>query len=66
MFKTLAKDKLFWQKVREDVSYKPLIERLITLYDSYCKKDVIPSLKYSEYKLYFETGDRNTYEKSYF
>jgi len=66
MFKTLAKDKLFWRKVREDISYKPLIERLMTLYDSYCKKDVIPSLKYTDYKLYFETGDRNTYEKSYF
>ncbi len=65
MFKEIAANKQFWQKVREDLAYKPLIERLYKLYDEHCKDD-IPSPKYSLYKLYFETGDRNIYEKTYF
>ena len=53
------------EKVRNDNSYSPLIDRLYELYNDHCEGD-IPSEKYSLYKLYFETGDRNTYEKTYF
>lgn len=66
MFKKIANDKCFWENVRNDKSYKPLIERLMVLYNDYCTQAIIPSVKYSQYKLYFETGDRNIYEKSYF
>ena len=65
MFKKIAGNKSFWEKVRNDNSYRPLIDRLYELYNDHCEGD-IPSEKYSLYKLYFETGDRNTYEKTYF
>lgn len=66
MFKQIARDKNFWNKVRNDESYKPMVQRLFELYNEYCTSEDIPSVKFSEYKLYFETGDRYIYEKPYF
>ncbi len=66
MFREIAKDPLFWKKVRENESYKPLVDRLFELYDEYCVSGDIPSLKYTEYNMFFETGNRMTYEKNYF
>ena len=66
MFRQIAKDPLFWKKVREDKSYKPLVDRLFELYDEVGVQDDIPSLKFNEYRMFFETGNRMIYEKNYF
>ena len=66
MFREIAKDKNFWKKVREDEGYKPLVDRLLELYDEVGKEEDIPALKFSEYKMFFETGNRMVYEKHYF
>ncbi len=66
MFREIATDKHFWKKVGEDKSYKPLVDRLFELYDEVCAADDIPSLKFSEYRMFFETGNRMIYEKNFF
>ncbi|MBR3934613.1 MAG: heparinase II/III family protein [Clostridia bacterium] len=65
MFKQIATNNNFWKKVNQDTAYKPMVDRLFELYDKYCICD-IPATKYSDYKLYFETGDRLCYEEPYF
>ena len=66
MFRKIATNNEFWDKVRQDTAYKPMIDRLFELYDECCISDDIPATKYSLYKLYFETGDRLSYENPYF
>ena len=61
-----ANDAAFWQDVREKDCYRRFREELLQLYRDNCEDTVIPDLKYSEYKLYWVTGDRATYENNYF
>ena len=66
MFRQIAKDPEFWKKVRNDKNYKPMVDRLFELYDEFGAQDDIPALKFSEYRMFFETGNRMIYEKKYF
>lgn len=61
-----AHDAAFWQDVREKDCYRTYREELLQLYRNECESAVIADLKYSEYKLYWITGDRATYENNYF
>ncbi len=61
-----AMDASFWQRVRENECYRTYREELLSLYRDECTREVIPDLKYSEYKLYWTTGNRNIYENHYF
>lgn len=61
----LTYDAGFWEKIKEEERYKPLLESLNNLYGEWCEEPP-KSLKYSEFKLFYETGDRKTYETSYF
>ena len=61
-----AHDAAFWQDVREKDCYRTYREELLQLYRNECESAVIADLKYSEYKLYWVTGDLATYENNYF
>ncbi len=61
----IANDPAFWEKVRTGEAYAPyrndLLEKWKTL--GSCP---IPNLSFSDYRLYFETGNRGVYEGQYF
>lgn len=60
-----AKSKEFWQKVREDKAYQFLVDELKEGYEKLCRTE-IAALKYSDYKVYFETGSREEYQAPYY
>lgn len=60
-----VKNKKFWQEVREKPTYAFLLNEITEKYQECCLCDP-PILKYSEYKFFFETGDRKVYEEKYF
>ena len=61
-----AMDAAFWQGVREKDIYRTYREELLKLYAEHCENDEIYDLKYSEYKLYWQTGNRSVYERKFF
>lgn len=60
-----AQDKSFWAEVREKECYKPLIERLKKGYAENMATGDLLNLKYSEFKLFWVTGNRTIYEKQF-
>ena len=60
-----ALDKEFWKRVREDAAYAGHREDLQKRWDRYCT-DSIPELSYNLFRLFYQTGDRRTYETVYF
>ena len=60
-----AQDKSFWAEVREKECYKPLIERLKKEYAENMATGDLLNLKYSEFKLFWVTGNRTIYEKQF-
>ncbi|MBQ1260678.1 MAG: heparinase II/III family protein [Clostridia bacterium] len=63
---TKATDKEFWKGVREKDCYKKYRDELFDMWEKNVENGPILSLKYSEYKLFFTTGNRNIYEAAYF
>ncbi|MBR2473752.1 MAG: heparinase II/III family protein [Clostridia bacterium] len=57
-------DKEFWAYVRDAECYKPLVEKLKNEYTKNMEKGDLKCLKYSEFKLYWTTGERYKYEGS--
>lgn len=55
----------FWQEVKEKDCFKGYRDDLLSLWETYGAAP-IPSLSYSDFKLFFTTGDRDVYEKPYF
>ena len=55
-----------WRAVREDEYYAFYRDELLEVWEAFCKDKAIPPLLYSKYRLFFETGDRLSYEKDYF
>ena len=60
-----ARDKEFWKYVRESESFKAHRDDLLKMYNSYAVND-LPAVKYSEFKMFWGSGNRSVYEKSYF
>ena len=61
-----AQDRKLWLSVREKEYFAPYVERIKRAYDERMAKGALSALKYSEFKLYFTTGNRSVYEASYF
>ena len=59
-------DKDFWKEVREKDCYKKYRDELFDLWKNRCENGPILALKYSDFKLYWVTGDRGIYERTYF
>ena len=61
----IAGDSAFWEKVRTDPAYAPFRDDLSKRWETLgaCP---IPTLPFSEYRMYFEDGNRSVYENKYF
>ena len=61
-----AHDPKFWEEVRESENFAKFREELFRIWEK-DNKDYHPEcLKYSEFKLFWTTGDRDRYQKPYF
>ncbi|MBQ8409794.1 MAG: heparinase II/III family protein [Clostridia bacterium] len=56
----------FWNEVREKPCFEQHRKALAEMWKNDCNKDLIPALRYSDYKQYWITGDRKAYERNYF
>lgn len=61
-----ATDKDFWKEVRESDVYKKQRDQLLDKWEKLYREYQAPALKYSEFKLFWTTGDRSIYQASYF
>ncbi len=61
-----AADPAFWEGVRNDPVFEKYVRSLKDLWRENCESDIIPSLSYARFKLFWSTGDRKEYEKDYF
>ena len=60
-----VQDPAFWQTVRTSPDYAPIREYLLSEWKDYADC-VIPALKFSDYRKFFDSGERDTYENSYY
>ena len=60
-----AQDKEFWAYVREADCYKSIIERLKKEYAENMAQGDLKCHKYSDFKLFWTTGNRTIYEKGF-
>ena len=60
-----AQDPSFWEEVRSKEIFKDFREMLLCHWENDCVGYEPEALRYSEYKLFWTTGDRATYQKSY-
>ena len=61
-----AQDPLFWVQVREKDVFKDVREDLLAYWEKECVGYQPEAMKYSEYKLFWTTGDRSIYQKPYY
>lgn len=55
----------FWNKVRADENYKPLIDAVLKDYNECCIGE-IETLKFSKFRLFKDCGDRTQYQEIFF
>ncbi|MBQ2708006.1 MAG: heparinase II/III family protein [Clostridia bacterium] len=55
----------FWQSIRDNPAYLPLIDEIRAIYDASAQPE-LPSLTFSKRLLFTTTGDRHTFERNYF
>lgn len=60
-----AKDKQFWDKVRTDIAYQSVVEKIKEYYET-TRYEEIPALKYHSRKSYYDNGNRSEFEGPYF
>ena len=61
-----AMDKEFWQEVRTKDCYKKYRDELNELWTKHVESGPIMQLKYRDFKMFWTTGNRSTYERTYF
>lgn len=60
-----VRDPAFWETVRTSPDYAKIREYLLSEWKEYADC-VIPALKFSDYRKFFDSGERDTYENSYY
>ena len=65
MLLSKAKDPAFWQTVRSDAAYQPMITHLRSIYESSFYNE-IPALPYHARMRFYCDGDRSEFEAPYF
>ena len=60
-----VRDPGFFLTVRTSPSYALVRDYLLEKWETYCDC-VIPALKFSDYRTFFDSGERDTYEDSYY
>jgi len=66
MFSKIATDSNFWNKISTDLKYKKLVDNLLKNYNNFDFENGIPSVRFSEFRLFYDNGNRLIYEKPYF
>lgn len=61
-----ALDKNFWKDVRVNDCFEKHRCELFNNWEKYCKNDYFPALRYRDFKLFWQTGNRGVYEEQYF
>ncbi len=61
-----AMDKNFWNEVRTKECFSGYREELLKMWDEKCENKEISQMTYSDFKLFWTTGDRSIYESKYF
>ena len=61
-----AMDRDFWVDVREKDCYKKYRQELFDMWEKNVENGPIMQLKYSDFKLFWTTGNRSVYESTYF
>lgn len=61
-----AHERSFWEDVRTKDCFEKHRKELFALWEKHCADGNISSLTYSDFKLYWDTGDRGVYEAKYF
>ena len=61
-----AMDKEFWAEVREKDCFKKYRDELFDLWAKHVENGPIMNLSYAKFKLFWTTGDRSQYERTYF
>lgn len=57
----------FWSEtVRKKECYKSFVEERLDDWNKLCEGKIIRDCRYSEFKLFFTTGDRTIYQKTYY
>jgi len=60
-----ALDKSFWVSVREKGCFEKYRRELFSLWEKHCTHE-LPNITYSDFRRYWDTGDRGLYEAKYF
>ncbi len=60
-----AMEKEFWQEARKDARLERFRQILFRDWEKLMEEGSLRALKYSEWKMFFVTGERTTYQKSY-
>ena len=61
-----AMDKSFWEDVRTKDCFSKYRQELLSQWESKVEGKNMPTLKYSDFKLFWTTGNRKIYESGYF
>ena len=61
-----ATDNDFWKRVREEECFRVYRDNLHSEWDAMISGGSIRALRYSDFKLFFTTGNRSVYERTYF
>lgn len=61
-----ALDKNFWESVRKKECFSSHREELMGYWNEICEAGPLTALRYSDFKLFWTTGNRDIYEKEYF
>ena len=61
-----GQDPNFWKKVRESEAFLPYREKLLKYFNENVENYDYKALRYSDFKLFFVTGNRSIYESKYF
>ncbi|MBR5140133.1 MAG: heparinase II/III family protein [Clostridia bacterium] len=60
-----AMEKDFWTEVREKECFKEYREKLLLDWDMLMEEGDLRALRYSDWKMFFTTGNRTVYERAY-
>ena len=60
-----AMEKDFWTEVREKECFREYRENLLSDWDTLMAEGDLRALRYSEWKMFFTTGNRTVYERAY-
>lgn len=61
-----ANNKEFWIKVREDAHFEAYRNELMEMWETDAARNDFFDMNYSEFKLFWTTGDRDVYQAKYF